>query len=403
MTGQVSVGLHLGVHKTASTHLQYTLRNSSEALIEKGVRYYGPDFLRLRGRSIEQMFGLGTSPSPRRSTADQIAFLAKGDGRILISEENFFGPLLERNGKGLVPPYSGGERAVAELAGLLAAEGSPLDLYFAIRSPASFVTSRYSQILLSGTFLSPEDYAAMAKPEGIDWAEMVAALASVPNNRSLYVWRYEDYARILPSILSAMVGSEAAGSVAPAETVVNPGFSAIALRRYLVARERGNKWLTPARALGAILSAPTRLQLRFSALRNIAATRSVIKIRSPVSDLFQASRSSSPDCPGADRVENRPPTPYVAANAFMRWPYGTHQPDPVHPANPRRDRQGRLALAPRGSFDHQHGLSDGDPARCLLRARRSSDPFGPSGRPDLLRILTRKAHLRRRKKLAFAP
>ena len=139
---------------------------------------------------------------------------------------------------------------MAELAGLLAAEGSPLDLYFAIRSPASFVTSRYSQILLSGTFLSPEDYAAMAKPEEIDWAEMVAALASVPNNRSLYVWRYEDYARILPSILSAMVGSEAAGSVAPAETVVNPGFSAIALRRYLVARERGSKWLTPARARG---------------------------------------------------------------------------------------------------------------------------------------------------------
>ena len=77
---------------------------------------------------------------------------------------------------------------------------------------------------------------------------MVAALASVPNKSSLYVWRYEDYGRILPSILSAMVGSEAAGSVAPAETVVNPGFSAIALRRYLVARERGNKWLTPARA-----------------------------------------------------------------------------------------------------------------------------------------------------------
>ncbi len=248
VAGKVSVGLHLGVHKTASTHLQHSLRNSSEALIEKGVRYYGPDFLRLRGRSIEQMFGLGTTPAPRRSTADQIAFLAKGDSRIFISEENFFGPLLERNGKVLVPPYSGGERAVSEFAGLLAGEGSSLDLYVAIRSPASFVTSRYSQILLSGTFLSPQDYAAFARPEGIDWAEMVAALASVPHKRNLYVWRYEDYGQILPSILAAMVGREAARSVAPAEKVVNPGFSATALRRYLVARERGNKWLTPARA-----------------------------------------------------------------------------------------------------------------------------------------------------------
>jgi hypothetical protein len=123
------------------------------------------------------------------------------------------------------------------------------------------VTSRYSQIVLSGTFLSPEDYAAMAKPQGIDWAEMVAALASVPNKRSLYVWRYEDYGRILPSILSAMVGSEAAGSVAPAETVVNPGFSAIALRRYLVARERGNNWLTPARARGRYPVGPDSPQL----------------------------------------------------------------------------------------------------------------------------------------------
>lgn len=248
MTGQVSVGLHLGVHKTASTHLQHSLRNSSEALIEKGVRYYGPDFLRLRGRSIEQMFGLGTAPAPRRKTADQIAFLAKGDDRILISEENFFGPLLERKGEVLIPPYSGGERAVSEFAGLLAGEGTPLDLYVAIRSPASFVTSRYSQILLSGTFLTPEDYAAMARPEGIDWAEMVAALASVPHKRNLYVWRYEDYGQILPSILSAMVGSEAARSVVPAETIVNPGFSAVALRRHLEAREKGKSWLTPARA-----------------------------------------------------------------------------------------------------------------------------------------------------------
>ena len=48
MTGQVSVGLHLGVHNTASTHLQHTLRNISEALIEKGVRYYGPE----RGAAI---------------------------------------------------------------------------------------------------------------------------------------------------------------------------------------------------------------------------------------------------------------------------------------------------------------------------------------------------------------
>jgi hypothetical protein len=248
LTGPVSVGLHLGVHKTATTHLQHSLRDSREALVAAGVRYYGPDSLRLRGRSIEQMFGLGKSGRQRRSVADQIAFLAKSGHRILLSEENFAGRPIDGNGAIVRPVYPLASERVRALAAKLAAEEVAFDLFLSIRSPATYVTSSYSQALLGGYFTAPAEFAARNPPTSIDWTGFVRSLAEIPHLRRFIVWRYEDYAAVLPEILNAMMGFEAASVVKLSTAIANQGLSAQALDRFLEARASGNASLTPAQA-----------------------------------------------------------------------------------------------------------------------------------------------------------
>lgn len=248
MKGPVSAGLHIGVHKTATTHLQFSLGNSHEALLACGVRYYGPDYLRQRSRSIDQMFGLDQSGKARRSTTEQIAFLAKGDRRILFSEENTSGLLFDSQGDVLVPPYADCAGNVARLAERLDSAGVALDIYVALRSPASFLTSCYSQALMARNFRPPAEYVAHNRPSALDWTALVAALAALPHKRSLHVWRYEDYKEIFPQIVVAMAGPEAGAVVSPVDGVVHQGLSARALDALLEARDTGSGWLTPLRA-----------------------------------------------------------------------------------------------------------------------------------------------------------
>ena len=248
LTGPISVGLHLGVHKTATTHLRFSLRDSREALVAKGVRYYGPDYLRLRGRSIPQVFGLGDRRQQRRSVGDQISFMAKDGNRILLSEENFAGQLIDGRGVITQPLYGTVAGQVQELADKLVAEGAALDLFVALRSPATFVTSCYSQALLGGHFSTPTEFATHNPPAMIDWVGFVRSLAGISNLRQMFVWRYEDYAAVLPKVLSRMLGADAAKEVALATAIANQGLSARALDSVLEAQANGNTWLSPARA-----------------------------------------------------------------------------------------------------------------------------------------------------------
>ena len=236
------------MHKTATTHLQHSLGGSSEALVAAGVRYYGPDYLRLRGRTVQKMFGLGHGTVPRRSAADQIAFLVKDGHRVVLSEENVSGQLIAEAGALAQPLYATAGGTVAELAEKLSAEGIPLDLFVSLRSPASFVTSCYSQALLAGKFPAPTEFAALNRPTSIDWTGLIGSLASIPGVRALHVWRYEDYRQVLPALLDKMVGPQAARGVELAKGMLNQGLSARALDQLLEARENGNGWLTPARA-----------------------------------------------------------------------------------------------------------------------------------------------------------
>jgi hypothetical protein len=236
---KINLSLHIGAHKTATTHLQRSLLAAKEMLIVNGVRYYGPDYFRRTGRSIGAMFGLAgdDGPAPRRTPAAQLAFLAKGDDHVLLSEENFIGASDAPGPDGKIGHYAAAEHRVAALVGQI--DNVRLRLFLGIRDPADFLTSAYSQFLLTGRIATSRRFRREHPLAAVDWADLVVRLRAVRGVRHLYIWRYEDHADVAPLVLTRMMPGPAGRQITLIPRRINAGLSANALADLMARHKAG--------------------------------------------------------------------------------------------------------------------------------------------------------------------
>ena len=230
---ELTVAFHIGAHKTATSHLQRSLREASDALADAGVQVYGPPDFRLPGRSIARLFGLHDAPqrTARRSPRDQLALLAKGAPRLVLSEENYIGPLNSPDGRPIRLRYPEAARRVAALSAAMDVGG--IDILLGIRNPAHFLNSGYCQQLLGGQLIDMNRYKAQNDLTRLNWFTLVRRLRRAHGVRHLTVWRYEDYGALFPAICAALVGAAAASLVQPLPRRVHVGLSAKAVHRVL--------------------------------------------------------------------------------------------------------------------------------------------------------------------------
>ena len=212
MAKSPDVILHIGAHKTATTHLQMALQSARPALSAQGVAFYGPTQLRKDGQFLPERLGLPFAKVQSSVDAKAEWQSMVGDAkRVVLSEENFVG-VLNRKGAQLVTPlYSNAVERIAALASVTAPEG--IDVFLSIRAPATFLNSAYSQILMSGGQVRPEIFKAKNPLPTVDWVKYINRLTRIQSLRSLTVWPYEDYAAHFLKIVSLMVGSGPAKSV----------------------------------------------------------------------------------------------------------------------------------------------------------------------------------------------
>ena len=165
------------------------------------------------------------------ATRAQIKFLSKGRKRLVFTEENFVGNLADSRGRTALPLYPSGPARVAELVEKLA----PVDvqLFLAVRNPASFMASTYSQALLGGTYLGPRTFRNRNDWRGIDWAAYVANLRAIAGLGEMYVWRQEDYDRTQRLILRRLLRWRVGPKIETVEGRVHQGLSANAVRQTL--------------------------------------------------------------------------------------------------------------------------------------------------------------------------
>jgi len=229
----LTVAFHIGVHKTATSHLQRSLKRASEPLATRGVRYYGPDYFRLPGRTLQSLFGFRPGlpdGGAHRSPSEQLARMRKDGHRLVLSEENFIGSLNQPHGRAMKHRY---KAADARLEALASAMGREIDVYMAIRRPTGFINSAYCQMLLGGRVQPVAMFQRRNPLSSVDWVDLITRLRAARGVGALCVWCYEDYGVLFPRIISGLVGEDNAPLVTPRPRLVNRGLSAPAVAQVL--------------------------------------------------------------------------------------------------------------------------------------------------------------------------
>ena len=240
------VVLHLGAHKTATTHLQHSIHAARRQLDGAGVRFFGPPALRQPGTRIEARFDLPFNP--RKSVADHrparevLAEMMDGGTRLVLSEENFIGSLFDRRYPGPfhslpVPLYPDAALRLAALAARVAPDRG-LDLCLGIRDPAGFLNSAYGLVLQAGSGVDMDGFKRRNPLFDIDWVHLVRRLRQAEGVGRVTVWRHEDYRPMFDRVVAALVG-EGVGPIRPVARVVNPGLSTKAVAVALECRATG--------------------------------------------------------------------------------------------------------------------------------------------------------------------
>ena len=209
----MSLTIHLGAHKTATTHLQRTMRGLLPQLVRAGVHYTDTQHWR-GGGGFRMAVALADGPAGARYRGRlrrRLDVIAAEWPAVVISEENILGSL-RRDGlmgpENLIYPHA--ERRLDRLCAML--KRRPATVILAVREPLAFLESAFSMQVQGGHELVFEDYLAGFDPAALSWAGLVERLLSVRGVARVTVWRYEDYPALRPRILAAMAPAAVAAA-----------------------------------------------------------------------------------------------------------------------------------------------------------------------------------------------
>lgn len=203
--GPLTVRLHIGAHKTATTHLQDNLAAQESTILRNGWAYLPRPMLRgsgLMGAVFGQFQALQQQQGARRLTlAEMINPPPHIPRRFILSEEDILGSSADVIG-GVYP------HARARLAAwAVAAPPATTAVFLAIRDYAGLLPSAYSQALRDGSPVRPfAAYRDLWLGGSLGWPGLVATILDVYRGASLTVWTMERYLENPGAVLSAFAG-----------------------------------------------------------------------------------------------------------------------------------------------------------------------------------------------------
>lgn len=248
--------IHLGAHKTATTHLQETLSVLRPELAAQGVDFLVNRDLRDQGfaRAVLNPGRLQARvPFLRRNAMQRLlerdlADLRTGPARVVISEENLLGSV-RRALTGTVYPRAG--IAVAMLANL--ARDADMTFFLSVRSFDKFLPSAYAETLKwgpppEGGFEAVRRAAEQAPPS---WFGLFERLRHAAGGVPIRIWRQEDYRDHKAEIMHAFCGCDipALPEVPDPAWTSSPSADAITRAEALPASLSSEDWHREVKAL----------------------------------------------------------------------------------------------------------------------------------------------------------
>jgi hypothetical protein len=206
------IKLHLGIHKTASTHLQNLMANHNTGVLHSmQTHFYPPREIREPVvRVVHKTYAERKAGGPvTKSIADAVAPLLKSHSRIIVADENLIGSCQELYHN--KQPYPRAQQLLSVLAEGLTA-GRVSEVYLAVRSYDTFLASAYCEAIRNTReFITFEEYTRHLAPEELSWSSLVRSVTDVFPQSRVFVWRFEDYRRLEPAIVNSIAGASVHG------------------------------------------------------------------------------------------------------------------------------------------------------------------------------------------------
>lgn len=219
------VVLHVGAHKTASTHFSELVWRNGDVVAAAGV--CAPQKTPLRTHVTHPISEIEDGVPVPDTLIAQACGLAEDAPGLLVMDENIIG-----TPKGLFSSDGMYPRAALRMS--RAARLFPtsrLEIMLAIRNPRTFVAASWSESLRSNSFMPFRKYLRGVRAEDISWFEIVRQLTKTLPKARFTIWRFEDYRALQGRLLAVALGldSTAPPQFAPLVSPVRVGLSGRAL------------------------------------------------------------------------------------------------------------------------------------------------------------------------------
>jgi hypothetical protein len=234
--------LHLGAHKTASTHFGGVIHSNND--LRKSCGVAAPRKGVLRAELVQRISNIKDDKPVPAEISRQARGLAGKWSRLLVMDENILGTPSRLFQNGAMYPRAA--RRVGRAAQMF--EGLDVTLMMAIRNPATFSVASWSEALRSNPYRPFEAYLEGAQASDISWLTVITAIREAAPQAALVVWRYEDYRVLLPQLVACAL-HQPRDAVLEFKTLQSPvrvGLSARALTEICKRNHNSNAAPDPA-------------------------------------------------------------------------------------------------------------------------------------------------------------
>ncbi|WP_407877533.1 glycosyltransferase family 2 protein, partial [Francisella sciaenopsi] len=189
------IKLHVGAHKTATTHIQRLLQNSNDYLTKMDILLYiHEDLLKTWMPSFMQYV-----KTKDTSLLEKVVPITDYDTWIL-SEENISGISYDlKLYSGIYPNMLARIQAFKELF-----KDYDIQVFFSIRSYEEYYRSAYLEVVRNRGFIPFEEFFCEERFKDNTWVTVISSLVDVFHGRNVVVWCYEDFQKLQSTILRKM-------------------------------------------------------------------------------------------------------------------------------------------------------------------------------------------------------
>ena len=219
------IALHLGVHKTASTHLQNLFAQNYPLLIKRGIYFFGPNEIRQSITMLSNKLSGGNhaiSQNDLTSAIDQLP-LGPNAKRVIISDENLIGSPRDIFSSGTIYP-----NALNQLKtfGNSLSHKIVKNIFVCLRSYDQYIPSSYCEMIRHYDYCTFNEYVQNFDHKRHYWIELIDSVHSVFTDANIFVWEFASYNESLARIVNEIADAEIYTELNALNTISRPSQSA---------------------------------------------------------------------------------------------------------------------------------------------------------------------------------